>query len=156
MATYDVTKGSGTATHGTGRSPYLVENVLDIGKINADAGVGAADVIRMIDVPAESVVIYAGFEVLTALTGTSPDIDFGITGGDVDEWVDGNDGSAGYATAAVASPQVVAFASADTLDLLFNTNAATAGVIRSFALMLDTSGLNESSTSKASQDDTAV
>jgi hypothetical protein len=122
----------------------------------SDAGVAAADVVRVLPIPAETLVLDAGFEVLTAITGTAPDIDFGITGGDVDEWVDGNNGAAGYATKAVASPQHVFFGTADTLDLLFNTNAATAGVIRCWAICVDVKGIRETESVSDSAYDVAV
>lgn len=158
MATYNLTKGSATSpvmSVGAGsRGLTFVENVLDISEMNSDAGVAAADVIQMLDIPAETDVWMAGFEVITALTGTSPDIDLGW-GTDTDEWVDGNDGSAGYATQ-TAWQLPLRFTSADTIDLLFNTNAATAGVIRVFAWLGDISGAQETMTASDTRIDTAV
>lgn len=156
MATYNLAGSATAGTPVTYRNVYVVEKTIDIGQVNSGAGVAAADVLRVIQVPAETLVLDAGFEVLTALTGTSPDIDFGITGGDVDEWVDGNNGAAGYATKAVASPQHVFFGTADTLDLLFNTNAVTAGVIRCFAIMADVKGIRETESVSDTAYDTAV
>lgn len=155
MATYDLS-GGGTTVPVTYRGSYTMERTVDISEVNNGAGVAAADVLRVLQIPAESVVLDAGFEVITAVVGTSPDIDFGITGGDVDEWVDGNNGTVGYATRAVPSPQHVAFVTADTLDLLFNTNAATAGVIRCFALVYDTKGIRETDPNTATAHNTPV
>jgi hypothetical protein len=159
MPTYNLTKGSATtpvmSVGTTNRSMVFVENVLDISKMVSDAGVAAGDVVQMLDIPAETDVWMCGMEVITALTGTSPDIDLGITGTDVDEWVDGNDGTAGYATQ-TAWQLPIRFASTDTIDLLFNTNAATAGVIRVFAWLADVSGASEAMTASDSQQDTAV
>jgi hypothetical protein len=47
-------------------------------------------VYQCLNIPAESVILHAGMEVTTALTGTSSDtaFDLGITGGDVDNFVD--------------------------------------------------------------------
>lgn len=155
MATYNVSGGA-TTHAATGRFPYVLENVIDIGQVASNAGIGVAGILQAIAVPAETLVLDAGFEVLTTLTGTAPDIDLGITGGDVDEWVDGNNGAAGYATKAVASPHHVFFGTADTIDLLFNTNAATAGVIRVWAIMCDVKGIRETETVSDAGYDTAV
>lgn len=160
MATYDISGASGGSTTTAGvsaahrRGVYMVENTLNIAEMVSDAGVAAADVVRMIDIPAESLVWYANMEIITAMTGTTPDVDLGW-GTDTDEWVDGASGAAGYKTAtAIQTPLV--FSSADTIDLLFNTNAATAGVIRVFALLQDISGIVEESRATASQTDTSV
>lgn len=156
MATFNVSGGA-TTHAATGRVPYVVENVVDIGQVNSNAGIGAAGILQVISVPAETLVMDAGFEVLTALTGTAPDIDLGITGGDVDEWVDGNNGTAGYATRTTASPHFTFVGTtADTIDLLFNTNAATAGVIRVVAVLCDIKGIRETESVSDTGYDTAL
>ena len=155
MATYNLSGGA-TTHAATGRTPYFIERVIDIGQVNSNAGIGAAGILQVLAIPAETLIMDAGFEVLTAVTGTSPDIDMGITGSDVDEWVDGFAGTAGYATRATASPHFVYNSTADTIDLLFNTNAVTAGVIRCFALLLDMKGVRETESVSDSAYDTAV
>ena len=60
MATYDVTGAGETAGHSAnGRTPYMIENTIDVSAINGDAGAAQNDVIRCLDVPAESVVLHA-------------------------------------------------------------------------------------------------
>ena len=84
MATYDVTGVGGTTGHpSNGRTPYLVENTIDIAAINGDSGAAQNDVLRALDIPAETLIMEAGIEVITACSG-SVTLDLGITGGDVD------------------------------------------------------------------------
>ena len=83
MATYDLTGPGGTNRPGRYnpgiRTPYLVENTIDVSAVNSDAGVADADVLKAIDVPAETVVMAAGLEILTACS-SSVTLDLGITG----------------------------------------------------------------------------
>ena len=63
MATWDKTGVGGTTGHpSNGRTPYLVENTIDMSAFDP----AAADIIQAIDVPAETLVMSAGLEVLTA------------------------------------------------------------------------------------------
>jgi hypothetical protein len=160
MATYDVTGVGGTTGHpSNGRTPYMVENTINIAAINGDSGTAQNDVIRCIDVPAETVVLHAGLEVLTACSG-SVVIDIGITGSsagfsDPDAFVDAYD-----ATGAAYAPRDVADAApvlttkvADTLDVLVLSAASSAGKIRVFALLCDVSGIDETDRNSATQHD---
>ena len=129
MATYNVTGPGGTAGHPSKmsagiRTPYLVENTIDISAINGDSGTAQDDVIRCIDVPAETVILHAGLEVLTACS-SSVVIDIGITGSsagfsDPDAFVDAYDATgAAYAPRDVAdAAPVVTCKVADTIDAL--------------------------------------
>ena len=163
MATYDVTGVGGTTGHpSNGRTPYLVENTIDISQINGDAGAAQNDVIKCIDVPAETVVLHAGLEVITACSA-SVVIDIGITGSaagfsDPDAFVDAYD-----ATGAAYAPRDVADAApvlttkvADTIDALIAGAASSAGKIRVFAILCDVSGINETDNNTAAQHDTAL
>mgnify|MGYP003636802829 FL=1 len=163
MATYDVTGVGGTTGHpSNGRTPYLVENTIDISQINGDAGAAQNDVIKCIDVPAETVVLHAGLEVITACS-SSVVIDIGITGSaagfsDPDAFVDAYD-----ATGAAYAPRDVADAApvlttkvADTIDALIAGAASSAGKIRVFAILCDVSGINETDNNTAAQHDTAL
>jgi hypothetical protein len=95
MATYDLTAAGGTTGHpSNGRTPYLVENTIDIAAINGDSGAAQNDVLRALDIPAETLIMEAGIEVITALSG-SVTLDLGITGGDVDRYVDGDTNATG-------------------------------------------------------------
>ena len=96
MATYNVTGAGGTTGHpSNGRTPYLVENTIDVAAINGDSGAAQNDVLRVLDIPAETLVMEAGIEVLTALS-SSVTMDLGITGGDVDIYADGDGNGTGY------------------------------------------------------------
>ena len=167
MATYNVTGPGGTAGHPSKlsagiRTPYLVENTIDISAINGDSGTAQNDVIRCIDVPAETVILHAGVEVLTACS-SSVVIDIGITGSsagfsDPDAFVDAYD-----ATGAAYAPRDVADAApvlttkvADTIDALIAGAASSAGKIRVFAILCDVSGIDETDRNTDAQHDTAV
>jgi hypothetical protein len=141
MATYDKTGVGGTTGHpSNGRTPYLVENTIDISAINSAAGTADGDVIQCLDIPAETLIMQAGVEVLTALSG-SVTIDLGITGGDVDNFVDGDTNATGYSVLTATANQVIA--SADTLDALLAGAASSVGKIRVWAVLCDVSGLDE-------------
>ena len=84
MATYNRTGAGGTTGHpANGRTPYLVENTIDISAINSSSGTANGDVVNALDIPAETLIMEAGIEVITALS-SSATMDLGITGGDVD------------------------------------------------------------------------
>ena len=154
MATYNVTGPGGTTGHPTrGRRPYLVENTIDISAINGDSGAAQNDVIQALDIPAETLVMEAGIEVLTALS-SSVTLDLGITGGDVDIYVDGDTNATGYSTLTATARHISA--SADTLDVLVLSADSTAGKIRVWAVMCDISGVDETDRNTDSQHDTAV
>ena len=141
MATYDKTGVGGTTGHpSNGRTPYLVENTIDISAINSAAGTADGDVVQCLDIPAETLIMQAVIEVLTALSG-SVTIDLGITGGDVDNFVDGDTNATGYSVLTATANQVIA--SADTLDALLAGAASSAGKIRVWAVLCDVSGLDE-------------
>ena len=96
MATYDLTAAGGTTGHpANGRTPYLVENTIDVSAINSDSGASQNDVLRALDIPAETLIMEAGIEVITALS-SSVTLDLGITGGDVDRYVDGDTNATGF------------------------------------------------------------
>ena len=95
----------------------------------------------------------AGIEVLTALS-SSVTLDLGITGGDVDIYVDGDTNATGYSAPTATARHVAG--SADTLDVLVLSAAAAAGKIRVWAVMCDISGVSETDNNTDSQHDTAV
>ena len=154
MATYNVTGAGGTAGHpSNGRTPQLVENTIDVSAINGDSGAAQNDVLQAMDIPAETVIMEAGIEVLTACT-SSVTLDLGITGGDVDIYTDGDTNATGYSTLTATARHVAA--SADTLDVLVLSAASSAGKIRVWGIMCDVSGSNESDQNTSTQHDTAV
>ena len=154
MATYNVTGAGGTAGHpSNGRTPYLVENTIDISAINGDSGAAQNDVLQVLDIPAETIVMEAGVEVLTALSANVT-LDLGITGGDVDIFVDGDTNATGFSAATATARHVAALA--DTLDLLVLSAASSAGKVRVYAVMCDVSGIDETDRNTDTQHDTAV
>ena len=154
MATYNVTGVGGTTGHpSNGRTPYLVENTIDVSAVNGDSGAAQNDVLRVMDIPAESVIMEAGIEVLTACSG-SVTLDLGITGGDVDIYTDGDTNATGYSTLTATARHVAG--SADTLDVLVLSAASSAGKIRVWAVMCDISGVDETDRNTTSQHDTEV
>ena len=154
MATYNVTGVGGTTGHpSNGRTPYLVENTIDVSAVNGDAGIDNGGILQSIDIPAETLVMEAGVEVLTALS-SSATMDIGITGGDVDIYVDGDTNATGYGTLTATARHIAA--SADTLDVLVGGAASSAGKIRVWAILCDLSGIDESDNNTSTQHDTAV
>lgn len=129
-------------------SYYEVE--LDFAKIVAArsaasaTALAATDTLQIIQLPANSVVLHAGFQVTTAeTTNTTATFDFGFTGGSpAAANAFGNDiasNALGWSWAAgngLANPVIVG-TSADTIDLLINTAAPTNCVLRCFAVVLD-------------------
>ena len=163
MATYNVTGVGGTTGHpSNGRTPYLVEITIDVSAVNGDSGAAQNDVLKCIDVPAETLIMAAGVEVLTACS-SSVVIDIGITGStagfsDPDAYVDAYD-----ATGASYAPRDVADAApmlqckvADTIDALIAGAASSAGKIRVWAVLCDIAGISETDNNTSTQHDTAV
>ena len=154
MATYNRTGAGGTTGHpSNGRTPYLVENTIDVSAVNGDSGAAQNDVLQAMDIPAETVIMEAGIEVITACS-SSVTLDLGITGGDVDIYTDGDTNATGYSTLTATARHVAA--AADTLDVLVLSAASSAGKIRVWAIMCDVSGINESDQNTSTQHDTAV
>lgn len=134
-----------------GRKPYMVEVEIDLAAAATAKGsaLAANDIIQAITVGANTVVMFAGMEIITAPAGgTGCTADLGITGGDVDAFVDGftvTGASAGsYATLAnTACPILVT--TSDTIDmLLLGTTPDTSGVIRVYAVLMDVDGMGSS------------
>ena len=96
MANYNVTGSGGTTGHPTRvRRPYLIENTINVAEINGDSGAAQNDILRCLDVPAETVVLHASMEILTQFSN-SVTLDLGMTqvsgnpATDVDVFVDGD------------------------------------------------------------------
>ena len=160
MATYNVTGVGGTTGHpSNGRTPYMVENTIDVSAVNGDSGAAQNDVLKCIDVPAETFIMAAGVEVLTACS-SSVVIDIGVTGttagfSDADAYVDAYDATgAAYSGSLGVLPLLCK--TADTIDALLAGAASSAGKIRVWAILCDISGINESDQNTSTQHDTAV
>jgi len=124
--------------------PYVVENTINLAAAVTAKGsaLAAADVIEALQIPAQSIVLAAGFEITGAVTGSCT-VSLGVTGVTAAAYVSafGVTGSLAvgdYATPATAGYPIVT-KSADTLDLLLVTETTTlsAGSIRVFAVIVD-------------------
>ena len=158
MGTLNVTGAGGTAGHpSNGRVPYLVENTIDLAQVRSDTGPDQNDVLQCIDIPAETLVMAGGVEVLTALASSST-LDVGITGVDPDIFVDAHDAtSTGYAqfdTIDSTAMRVIG-GTADTLDVKLENASSATGKIRVWAVLCDISGIDENDRNTAAQHDTA-
>ena len=150
MATITTLAAGATAGRTAGSVPYLVDFNLNFATaVTANGGaLAAADVIECIRVPANTVILNAGIEIVTVLGGESNDntFDLGVTGVDADVFVDGVDADAAaagaYAQNAAAFQPVVIGATADTIDLLIATatTAPTSGVARVWAVLMNVDG----------------
>lgn len=154
MATIDLATLAGTTApsrwSGGVRTPYMVEVEVDLAAAVTAKGSALAqgDVIQAVDLPAGTMILAGGIEVTSAMTGTSTDatIDVGVTGGDVDNLVDGFDldaASAGdFASTGVNEPVIVS--AADTVDILIatQTGTITGGKVRVFVICQDVSAKN--------------
>lgn len=160
MATYDLPPGN-AASHPSypSRTVYVVENVVDLALVNSDAGTAAADVLQVLDIPAETIVLNAGMENIAAITGAScPTFDL-QTGATANKWVNASTKTTtGYHTGVLdlEGMKTGFFSATDTIDILINTGTTTVGKIRVFAVLLDVSGHRETSSASQSQYDTAV
>ena len=135
--------GEGAKPHEGTTKHYLVEVTLDFSETNASA----ADTVTVFDVKAKQLLLGMAVEVVTPEGGTAT-IDIGLTGGDVDAFIDGaniNDtaGSVHKSGDAGTNETIVEdggemFTSADTIDMLVNNDLDTA-VIKVFAWFMDLS-----------------
>tara|TARA_R110000796_G_scaffold67370_1_gene154414 strand:- start:445 stop:930 length:486 start_codon:yes stop_codon:yes gene_type:complete len=161
MANYNVTGAGGTTGHpANGRTPYWVENTIDVAQINGDSGAAQNDILRCIDVPANTMVLHASMEILTAFSN-SVTLDLGMTqvtgnpATDVDNFVDGDAKAVGYSVMTTTARPV--FAVAGTIDITVLDAAAAAGKVRVFAILCDVSTLDANTDrNTAAQHDTAV
>ena len=126
------------------RKPYMVEVEIDLAAAATAKGgaLAAADVINCINVGANQAILFAGTEIVTAPAGgTAATFDLGITGGDVDAFVDGGaitSATAGtYATMTSTALPIVSSATSSIDMLLIGTTPDTSGVIRVFAYLMD-------------------
>jgi hypothetical protein len=145
MATVTTLAGGSVDGFTAGRMPYFKEVLIDFAAAATAKGsaLAAADVIEAISVPANTMILNAGLEVITVAGGESSDnaLDLG-TGADVDVFVDGFDldaAAAGAYAQNAAAFQPIIVGTADTIDVLIQaaTTAPTSGVIRVFAVLMD-------------------
>jgi hypothetical protein len=125
--------------------PYFKEVLIDFAAAATAKGSAlvATDVIEAISVPANSMILNAGLEVITVAGGESNDttVDLG-TATDADNFVDGFDldaAAAGAYAQNAAAFQPIVVGTADTIDLTIATatTAPTSGVVRVWAVLID-------------------
>ena len=127
-----------------GRKPYFVEVEIDLAEAATAKGsaLAANDIIQAITVGTNTAVMFAGMEITSAPAGgTSCTADLGITGGDVDAFVDGftvTGASAGSYSVLANTAAPIIVTTSDTIDvLLLGTTPDTSGKIRVFAYLMD-------------------
>ena len=134
------------------RHAYMVEAVLDISKLPSYSCTNG-DIFQLLEIPANTFVIAAGAEVLTAFDGTSPTVDIDFAAGD--DIVDGGDvtstgylaaGSNGGANLTSQSTFTQLVTTTDTIDVKLIASSAdvTAGKLRVYAIVVDLDGVAES------------
>lgn len=161
MATYDMTSSatvgvdSNSIAAATSRHAamgmYMREARLDIAKMVEDGySCANGDIFQLLEIPANTMVLFAGAEVETAFNGTSPTVDIDFAAGD--DIVDGGDVSAtGFlASGTNGQAMVVGTGSAstftqhvtttDTIDVKLIASSAdvTSGILRVVACCVDT------------------
>ena len=164
MATFDMTASSTAGVNSDsiavlpasrdGMDMRMVEAILDISKIT-DYSCTNGDIFQLLEIPANTFVLFAGAEVLTAFDGTSPtvDIDFAagddiIDGGDVTSagfLAEGTNGQANDTMTGAASTFTQFVTTTDTIDVKLIASSAdvTTGVIRVYACVVDVNGAQE-------------
>lgn len=149
MSTITTLAAGATSGRTAGSVPYLVDVTVDFAAAATAKGeaLAAADVIECISVPTNTVILNAGFEVITAAGGESSDNAWDLgTGVDPDCFVDGFDGDAAaagaYAQNAAAFQPLVVGSTADTIDLTIQaaTTAPTSGSLRVWAILMNVDG----------------
>jgi hypothetical protein len=145
MATVTTLAGGSVDGFTAGRMPYFKEVLIDFAAAATAkaSALAAADVIEAISVPANSMILNAGLEVITVAGGESNDttVDLG-TATDADNFVDGFDldaAAAGAYAQNAAAFQPIVVGTADTIDLTIATatTAPTSGVVRVWAVLMD-------------------
>ena len=167
MATISMSTNSASTSNngGTGNkqlrgSLVTLQNDIDLADAilqNGGTALAANDIIEAIAVPANTLILFAGFKVVTAMEGTTTDsaIHVGITGTDVDVFVasfDLDGASVGAHTPPITSGGVctqlpVYTASADTIDVEIETSGGTitGGIIRVYAVCVLLDDVSQSS-----------
>ena len=164
MATFDMTASSTAGVNSDsiavlpasrdGMDMRMVEAILDISKIT-DYSCTNGDIFQLLEIPANTFVLFAGAEVLTAFDGSSPtvDIDFAegddiIDGGDVSSagfLAEGSNGQANDVVTGAASTFTQFVTTTDTIDVKLIASSAdvTTGKLRVYACVVDVNGAQE-------------
>lgn len=136
MAIVDMTVNQGNQPSEVGPALLKFEKTIDF-SVTAN-NLASADTAKLFDLPADILVIATKVEVLTP-EGSTCTADLGITGGDVDKYIDGVDLNATAGTNVLSgdagTPEPIALqnngsylAAAETVSLLANNAIATAKI----------------------------
>ena len=138
MATLTITGGTGTTGHVAGNAvakTYVQSTVID----GTSTALTNGDVYQAINLPANSIVMSAGIDVITAGTGTGT---LALGDGSV-TYVAAATQSAGQMTSGDAVAELaVTYAAADTLDVTVGT-ADVNSKVRVWALIADIDGMGD-------------
>ena len=167
MATFDMTSSATAGVNSNsiavlpasrdGMNMRMGEAILDISKIT-DYSSTNGDIFQLLEIPANTFVLFAGAEVLTAFDGSSPtvDIDFAegddiIDGGDVSSagfLAEGSNGQANDVVTGAASTFTQFVTTTDTIDVKLIASSAdvTTGKLRVYACVIDVNGAQELAT----------
>jgi hypothetical protein len=133
----------------------MIEGILDIDKLT-NYSCTNGDIFQVVEIPANTMVLFAGAEVLKAFDGSSPtvDIDFAegddiVDGGDVTSTgflASGSNGAAMTTSGTITFTQHVT--TTDTIDVKLIASSAdvTTGRLRVVACVVDTNGAQELAT----------
>jgi len=165
MATFDMTSSATAGVNSNsiaalpadrnGFGLRMIEAILDIEKIT-DYSCTNGDIFQLLEIPANTMVLFAGVEVLKAFNGTTPtvDVDFAegddiVDGGDVTSTgflASGTNGSAMTTSGTINFVQHVT--TTDTIDVKLIAASAdvTEGRLRVLACVADTNGAQELAT----------
>lgn len=161
MATFDMTTSatagvstSSIAAHNSSEKvAYSMEAILDISAITGYSCANG-DIFQLLEVPANSVILSAGCEILTVFTGTSVTVDVGLAAGDtiIDA---GPTNALAYpakgTNGATLGTYSALVTTADTIDVKLNasSNDCTAGKLRVWAVVVDVADKSASAASAA-------
>ena len=160
MALGDNTTAAARGSSSRGRSPYMVQTVVDFATALSDKGsaLAANDIIPCISVPAGTLILNAGIQVDTVASSGTTTLDLG-TGTDVDCFVDGFDSDDGTAAGTfaqnAAAYQPILATAADTIDIKLATQSGTAlttGKVRVFAVLMDVTDIGFGVATEAARD----
>ena len=165
MATFDLTSSATAGVNSNsiaalpasrnGLNMRMIEGILDIDKLT-NYSCTNGDIFQVVEIPANTMVLFAGAEVLKAFDGSSPtvDIDFAegddiVDGGDVTSTgflASGSNGAAMTTSGTITFTQHVT--TTDTIDVKLIAPSAdvTTGRLRVVACVVDTNGSQELAT----------
>lgn len=133
---------TGHPSRTTVKQPYVVSRVVDFAEALSTKGsaLASGDVIEAINIPAGTMLLGGGAEVLTSANVAACTVDVDIAAGD--DYVDGASVlTVGYLAAGTngAVDHVERLTTADTLDLKIAslTGTLTSGTVRVYAIMVD-------------------